>query len=289
MTRLVTERVTRAEAEQRRGRAGRLAPGWCFRLWTRGEEGGLAAFPPPEIASADLAGLALELAVWGAATPDRLGFLTPPPAPAFAEARALLAELGALDGAGRVTDHGRALAALPVHPRLGHMLLTAAGEGAGALAADLAALLEARDPLRGRGADLGLGLDALRRRRPGARGDRRRGEAAAAARAGSGGAGLSPGARCRSPTPTASPAPAGHGAALPARERKGRGAPRRRSPRRRALPGRRRSRRRPAGGGDPPRPCGNGGGPARVTWPALRRETVAIGHAATGPFLPASG
>ena len=97
MTRLVTERVTRAEAEQRRGRAGRVAPGWCFRLWTRGEEGGMAAFPPPEIASADLAGLALELAVWGAASPDGLAFLTPPPAPAFAEARALLADLGALD------------------------------------------------------------------------------------------------------------------------------------------------------------------------------------------------
>ncbi len=81
MTRLVTERVTRAEAEQRRGRAGRTAPGWCYRLWTRGEEGALAAFPPPEIASADLAGFALDLAVWGAATPDGLAFLTPPPAP----------------------------------------------------------------------------------------------------------------------------------------------------------------------------------------------------------------
>ena len=161
MTRLVTERVTRAEAEQRRGRAGRVAPGWCFRLWTRGEEGGMAAFPPPEIASADLAGLALELAAWGAASPDGLAFLTPPPAPAFAEARALLTDLGALDAAGRVTDHGRALARLPVHPRLGHMLLVAAGEGAGGLAADLAALVEARDPLRGRGADLGLRLDAL--------------------------------------------------------------------------------------------------------------------------------
>ena len=161
MTRLVTERVTRAEAEQRRGRAGRVAPGWCFRLWTRGEEGGMAAFPPPEIASADLTALALELAAWGAASPDGLAFLTPPPAPAFAEARGLLTDLGALDAAGRVTDHGRALARLPVHPRLGHMLLVAAGEGAGGLAADLAALVEARDPLRGRGADLGLRLDAL--------------------------------------------------------------------------------------------------------------------------------
>ena len=162
MTRLVTERVTRAEAEQRRGRAGRVAPGWCYRLWTRGEEGGLGLFPPPEIASADLAGLALELALWGAATPDGLGFLTPPPAPAFAEARALLTELGALDAAGRITDHGRRLAGLPVHPRLGHMLVEAPARGAGALAANLAALVEARDPLRGRGADLTLRLDALR-------------------------------------------------------------------------------------------------------------------------------
>jgi ATP-dependent helicase HrpB len=162
MTRLVTERVTRAEAEQRRGRAGRVAPGWCYRLWTRGEEGGLAPFPPPEIASADLAGLALELALWGAATPDGLAFLTPPPAPAFAEARALLADLGALDATGRITGHGRRLAGLPVHPRLGHMLVEAAARGSGALAADLAALVEARDPLRGRGADLALRLDALR-------------------------------------------------------------------------------------------------------------------------------
>jgi ATP-dependent helicase HrpB len=162
MTRLVTERVTRAEAEQRRGRAGRMGPGWCFRLWTRGEEGGLGPFPPPEIASADLAALALELAVWGAASPEGLAFLTPPPAAAFAEARGLLTDLGGLDGAGRVTGHGRALAALPVHPRLGHMLLTAAAEGGGRLAAELAALLEARDPLRGYGADLGLRLDALR-------------------------------------------------------------------------------------------------------------------------------
>ena len=163
MTRLVTERVTRAEAEQRRGRAGRVAPGWCYRLWTRGEEGALALFPPPEIASADLAGLALELALWGAASPDGLAFLTPPPAAAFAEARALLAELDALDTAGRITARGRAIAALPLHPRLGHMLIESARQGAAPLAADLAALVEARDPLRGRGADLALRLEALRR------------------------------------------------------------------------------------------------------------------------------
>ena len=150
MTRLVTERVTRAEAEQRRGRAGRVAPGWCYRLWTRGEEGALAAFPPPEIASADLAGLALELALWGAASPDGLAFLTPPPAAAFAEARALLADLGALDAAGRITAHGRAIAAPAAAPApRPHADRERRGQGAGALAADLAALVEARDPLRG--------------------------------------------------------------------------------------------------------------------------------------------
>lgn len=166
MTRLVTERVTRAEAEQRRGRAGRVAEGWCYRLWTRGEEGGMAAFPPPEITTADLTGLALELAAWGAASPDGMAFLTPPPVAAFAEARTLLADLGALDPGGAITAHGRRLSGLPVHPRLGHMLLAASGHGATALASDLAALVEARDPLRGTGADLGLRLAALRRGDP---------------------------------------------------------------------------------------------------------------------------
>lgn len=155
MARLVTERVTRAEAEQRRGRAGRVAEGTCYRLWSKGEEGGLAAFPPPEIVAADLTGLALELALWGSDGAD-LAFLTPPPAPALAEARVLLTDLGALDQ-GRITAHGRALAALPVHPRLGHMLVVAGPE-----AATLAALLEERDRLRGAPADLALRLDALR-------------------------------------------------------------------------------------------------------------------------------
>lgn len=160
MSRLVTERVTRAEADQRRGRAGRVAAGVCYRLWTKGEEGALAAFPPAEIETADLAGLALELADWGTAD---VPFLTPPPKGAMAEAEALLTGLGALDQ-GRITEHGRALAKMPLHPRLAHMIAVA-----GADAADLAALLGDRDPLRGVGVDLGLRLRAMRdgRREPG--------------------------------------------------------------------------------------------------------------------------
>ncbi|MHA7887112.1 ATP-dependent helicase HrpB [Roseicyclus sp.] len=154
MSRLVTDPVSRAEADQRRGRAGRVAPGVCYRMWTKGAEGALPAFPPAEIEATDLAGLALELALWGGA--EGLAFLTPPPEGALAEARALLADLGALDAAGRITAHGRALARLPLHPRLAHMVLTG-GPGA----ARLAALLAERDPLRDRGTDLALRLRAL--------------------------------------------------------------------------------------------------------------------------------
>jgi len=156
MSRLVTEKVTRAEATQRMGRAGRVAEGTCYRLWTRGEEGALAAFPPAEIEAADLTGLALELALWGASESD-LAFLTPPPAGALAEARALLTMLGALDPKGLITGHGRKLSALPLHPRVAHMLVLAGPE-----AAPLAALIEARDPLRGAPCDLTLRLEALR-------------------------------------------------------------------------------------------------------------------------------
>ncbi|MGV8951310.1 MAG: ATP-dependent helicase HrpB [Cypionkella sp.] len=151
MSRLVTERVTRAEAEQRRGRAGRVAEGVCYRYWTRGEEGGLAAFPPAEIEAADLTGLALELALWGGEVP----LLTAPNPGAMAEARALLTSLGALQN-GRITAHGRVLAALPLHPRLGHMLALA-----GPKAALLAALLAERDPLKGAPPDLGLRMAAV--------------------------------------------------------------------------------------------------------------------------------
>ncbi|MDK3075854.1 ATP-dependent helicase HrpB [Sedimentitalea sp. JM2-8] len=156
MSRLVTERVTRAEAAQRQGRAGRVADGVCYRLWTRGEEGALAAFPPAEIEAADLTGLALDLALWGASE-DSLAFLTAPPAPAMAEARSLLTLLGALNGGGRITAHGKSLAALPLHPRLAHMLALAGPE-----AAPLAALMADRDPLRGAPCDVMLRLEAIR-------------------------------------------------------------------------------------------------------------------------------
>jgi ATP-dependent helicase HrpB len=156
MSRLVTERVTKAEATQRRGRAGRVAEGSCYRLWTKGEEGGMAPFPPAEIEAADLTGLVLELALWGAGSTDDLALLTPPNPGAYAEAKALLTQLGALGDDGRITDHGRALAALPLHPRLAHMVAVAGDQ-----AALLAALLAERDPLRGAPVDLTLRIEAL--------------------------------------------------------------------------------------------------------------------------------
>jgi ATP-dependent helicase HrpB len=154
MSRLVTEKVTRAEATQRAGRAGRVAPGTAYKLWTKGEEGALSPFPPAEIEAADLSGLALELALWGAA-PEDLPFLTPPPDGAFREAQGLLRMLGALSD-GRITDHGKVLSTYPLHPRLAHML-----QVAGPRAALMAALLSERDPLTDAPTDLSLRLDAL--------------------------------------------------------------------------------------------------------------------------------
>ena len=156
MSRLVTETVSRAEADQRRGRAGRTEPGVCYRLWTRGQEGGHPPFPPAEIEAADLAALALELANWGAAD-DNLSFLTPPPPGALAGARELLTRLDALDAHGRITAHGRRISRHPLHPRLAHML-----ERVGNGAAPLAALLSERDILTGAPVDMSLRLEALR-------------------------------------------------------------------------------------------------------------------------------
>jgi ATP-dependent helicase HrpB len=145
LTRLVTTRVARAAAEQRAGRAGRTGPGVCYRLWTESVDRGLAAQPLPEIRTADLAGLVLELALWGARDPGTLVWLDPPPRAAVEQARELLADLGALDAQGQITALGRDMAALPLHPRLAHLVRVAAARGRAALGCDLAALLSERD------------------------------------------------------------------------------------------------------------------------------------------------
>jgi ATP-dependent helicase HrpB len=167
LTRLETVRVSQAAADQRRGRAGRTAPGIAYRLWPEAATKGLAPRATPEILQADLAPLALELAQWGISNPASLAWLDPPPAGAYAEAQTLLAELGALDRERRLTDHGRAMARLPLHPRLAHMAIAAHGMGFGREAALLAALLAERDVLAGPGvardADVRLRIDALHR------------------------------------------------------------------------------------------------------------------------------
>jgi ATP-dependent helicase HrpB len=164
LTRLDTVRVSRANADQRRGRAGRVEPGVCYRLWDEAGNGGLAAFAPPEILAADLTGLALDLAVWGVADPAKLRFLDPPPRGAYHEARGLLTTLGALDAAGRVTDEGKAIAALALPPRLARMLVDAAREGAAELAAEIAVVLTERG-LGGDAVDLTRRLESFRRDR----------------------------------------------------------------------------------------------------------------------------
>ena len=148
MTRLATVRVSRASAEQRRGRAGRLFPGVCYRLWSPQEEAALPERSAPEILEADLAPLALELAAAGVRDPSELRWLDPPPAAAFAEARSLLVQLGALDGSGTFTRHGAAMSRLALHPRLSHMVMRAIDLGARDAACELAALLTERDLLR---------------------------------------------------------------------------------------------------------------------------------------------
>ncbi len=155
MSRLVTERVSKAEAEQRKGRAGRVQEGVCYRMWSKGEEGAMPAFPPAEIEITDLSGFALELAKWGTDGSD-LAFLTPAPKTQLSEARNLLKMFGALDQDNKITPHGEDIAQLPLHPRLAHMLTQA-----GTQAADLAALLNARDPIRSRKVDLNLRIRAI--------------------------------------------------------------------------------------------------------------------------------
>ncbi|MBM3644235.1 MAG: ATP-dependent helicase HrpB [Alphaproteobacteria bacterium] len=148
MTRLTTQRVSQAAAGQRRGRAGRLEPGICFRLWTEAADRALPLATAPEILDADLAPLALELAAWGATDATALPWLTQPPAAALATARALLMDLGALDTDGSISRHGKAMVEAGVHPRFAHMLLAARARGDGRLAAYLTAILGERDFLR---------------------------------------------------------------------------------------------------------------------------------------------
>jgi ATP-dependent helicase HrpB len=167
LQRLATLRIGRAAAEQRAGRAGRQAPGVAIRLWSEALHRGLPLADRPEMLEADLSSLVLDCAAWGAA-PGDLAFLGPPPAGALAAARALLADLDALDAAGRITEAGRRMARMGAHPRLARMMIAAADDGERALAADLAALLEERDPIRRGGpgardvpADVRLRLDLL--------------------------------------------------------------------------------------------------------------------------------
>lgn len=173
LTRLVTARASRAAVDQRRGRAGRTEPGLCWRLWSEAATGSLDAFTRPEILSSDLAGLLLDCAAWGVADPRTLRFLDPPPSPALAEARDMLKGLGALDADGRLTEIGKRLRALPLPPRLARMVATAALDGRGRAAANLAAVLVERG-LGGDGVDLDERVERFSRDRGGRAADMRR-------------------------------------------------------------------------------------------------------------------
>jgi ATP-dependent helicase HrpB len=164
LTRLETVRVSRAAAEQRRGRAGRTQPGVCYRLWDEPQTASLEPYGKPEILAADLSGFMLDLAQWGVADPAALAFLDPPPVAALTEATALLRELGAIDAAGRITDEGGKLRRLPLPPRLARMVVDAAEAGGGQMAAEIAAVLSERG-LGGNDVDLGHRLDEFRRDR----------------------------------------------------------------------------------------------------------------------------
>ncbi len=161
VTRLETVRVSRAAADQRRGRAGRTEPGVCYRLWDEPQTAALEPYARPEILAADLSSFALDLAAWGSGA-DKLAFLDPPPRAAIGEATALLGELGALDGDGRITDEGRHLRRLPLPPRLARMVVDAAAAGEAELAAELAAIISERG-LGGDAVDLRERLAAFRR------------------------------------------------------------------------------------------------------------------------------
>ncbi len=161
MTTLATRRVSRAGADQRRGRAGRTSPGICIRLWNKGQTAALEPFDTPEILAADLSGLLLDLAAWGVTDPSALPFLDPPPAPAWNEARSLLIRLDAIDASGRLTKAGKALARLPLHPRLAHMVVAGAEDGDARTAADLAVLIGERG-LGGDDIDLGRRVERFR-------------------------------------------------------------------------------------------------------------------------------
>src|SRR5581483_139070 len=162
LTRLETVRVSRAAAEQRRGRAGRTQPGVCYRLWDERQNASLSPGNRPEILTGDLSAFMLDLAAWGIADPASLAFLDPPPAAAVAEARAFLRELGALDDDGRITDLGRNIRRIPLPPRLARMLLDAARAGDAECAAQLAVVLT-ESGLGAREIDLTERLAAFRR------------------------------------------------------------------------------------------------------------------------------
>ena len=164
LTRLATVRVSRSSAEQRRGRAGRTEPGVCYRLWDEEQTRGLVPHQRPEIQEADLTGLALDLARWGARSVEGLALLDPPPAGAMAEARKVLSRLGALDAEGGLSDHGRRLTRIPLSPRLAHMVAVASDAGDAMTGARIAAVLS-EPGLGGSGVDLADRLVGLERDR----------------------------------------------------------------------------------------------------------------------------
>jgi ATP-dependent helicase HrpB len=221
LTRLETVRASRAAVDQRRGRAGRTEPGVCYRLWDEPQTASLAAYTQPEILSADLSSLVLDLAQWGVSDPGTLAFLDPPPAPALKEANSLLRELGALDGDGRITAEGNSLRALALPPRLARMIVDSHRLGAGEEAADIAAILTERG-LGGDSVDLEHRLDQFRRdrsqRASSARSlarrwaeqvadDERRASSSPSPPAGEGRGGGSPGNASIVATPTPDPSP----------------------------------------------------------------------------------